>query len=171
MADRSIERDALTVERLRELIDYDPETGIFKRRTKCGCLRAGTIATSKTDQGYLRIGIDHHRYRAHRLAWLYMTGEWPPKEIDHWDLNRFNNKWANIRLADHSQNMHNTMARSDNSCGIKGIWWYERSQNWGAQIQVRKRRIFIGYFKTREEAAKAYAVVAYEHFGEFSRTS
>jgi hypothetical protein len=92
----------LTAERLRELLDYDPETGVFTRRITTGRNRrwkAGDKVSGRPSAttGYLGIGIGKRRYAAHRLAWLWMTGEWPKNLMDHRDCDRTNNRWVNLR--------------------------------------------------------------------------
>jgi hypothetical protein len=87
------------------LFSYDPDTGLFTRLVTTGSRsQAGEIAGSKDSQGYWQISINHRVHRAHRLAWLYMMGEWPDAEIDHRDLNRSNNRWSNLRPATRAQN-------------------------------------------------------------------
>ena len=107
----------LTAERLREVLNYDPQSGEFRRRVDRGRGRghrwkAGTIAGRKAQ--YIHINIDYALYAAHRLAWLYMTGEWPSRGIDHIDRDKHNNAWSNLRLADKSQNAMNSKMRSTN---------------------------------------------------------
>ena len=97
----------LTVERLRELLSYDPATGKFLWRVGRQCMRAGAVAGATEVQGYRVIKIDGKIYKAHRLAWLYVTGEWPPEEIDHKNTDPQDNVWSNLRLATHSQNQAN----------------------------------------------------------------
>src|SRR5690348_8900862 len=112
MRERARMRPSLSQAHLKELLRYDPETGKFfwlvraRRRS-----RIGDEAGSDHGQGYIEIGIEGRRYLAHRLAWFYMTGEWPPEMVDHKDLCRSNNRWANLRLATHGQNVQNTPAR------------------------------------------------------------
>ena len=160
---------SLTQERVREIFDYDPHTGSIKwrlpssRRVHVGD-EAGTVSL-----GYRRVNIDHHFYLAHPLAWLWMTGEWPKGEIDHVNLDRADNRWCNLRAATRSQNLANVMARINNSCGIKGVWWHKGAGKWTSQIQVDGTAIHLGLFGTKEAAHVAYAEAAKEHFGDFAR--
>jgi hypothetical protein len=165
----------LTQEQLRDLLHYDPETGIF-RRIKIVAPQSrvciGDVAGCNDGHGYIRIKIGGNAgraYGAHRLAWLYMTGEWPKCEIDHIDLNPSNNRWSNLREANRSTNIANTRKRSDNRSGVKGVYWNEEGRKWRAEINAHKRRIFLGAFSSLDEAKAAYEAAALEHYGEFAR--
>lgn len=163
-----IERNVgLTAERLRELLWYDPHSGAFKWLVDYSPRnRAGTLAGTYCDI-YVRIRIDGVMYKAHRLAWLYMTGEWPPEDIDHRDLNRKNNRWENIRSATRSQNNANQSVRKDNKSGYKGVSL--KAGKWWAQICVRGERRSLGRFATLEEAVMIYRRAVSDEFGEFAR--
>lgn len=163
---------------LRELLHYDPETGVF-RRIKIVApqsrVNIGDVAGCADGQGYIRIklgGRSGRSYAAHRLAWLYMTGSWPNGEIDHIDLNPSNNRWSNLRLATRSTNIANTRKRADNMSGAKGVYRGEgRKRPWRAEITVHKKRIFIGAFATIDEAKAAYDACALKYYGEFARVA
>src|ERR1700719_1662744 len=107
--------EAIDDDRLRELLSYDPETGVFRWLVrKRQNVKAGDVAGSFDGCGYCKISIDRRAYKAHRLAWLYMTGEWPPAEIDHINMNRADNRFANLRLATRHQNMANQRLYANN---------------------------------------------------------
>lgn len=165
----------LTQARLRELLDYDASTGVFTRRVRVANVAAGTIAGCRRGSGYLFISVDNKLLRAHQLAWLYMTGEWPNKFIDHVDLNKANNRWSNLRLATKSQNQANTGLNKSNVSGIKGVSRYRAGERygkpWQAGIQKDGKVIHLGHFVTKEEAGGAYARAAKTLFGEFARTN
>jgi hypothetical protein len=114
----------LTQERLKEILKYSPETGEFvylaPRKGGSG-IKSGDIAGDLCTYGYRRIGIDGKRYRACRLAWLYMTGEWPEKHIDHKNGIRSDDRWENLRPASVRENACNRTASQKNSIGIKGV--------------------------------------------------
>lgn len=160
--------ETLTLERLKALIDYNPETGsmVWKistsNRNPVGS-EAGTIMK----HGYRHVSIDGRRYLAHRLAWFYVHGSWPT-EIDHIDRDRSNNKLANLRLSTRSQNNMNTKRRSDNKSGVTGVTWHKGSQKWRATIHKDGKQVQVGMFATIEEAAKAYQEVANQMHGEFA---
>jgi len=126
----------LTAERLRELLHYDPETGVFSRRSGP---RAGLPVGSRHSAGYLAINVDRQPRLAHRLAWLYMTGKWPEINLDHINLIKTDNRFANLREAGHSENNQNCEARSGNKVGLRGVTYTEacKTNPWRAQAQVR----------------------------------
>jgi hypothetical protein len=155
----------ITAERLRKLLHYDPETGVFTWRMQRGPAAAGAVAGSPHRDGYVCIGIDGRWYLAHRLAWLYMSGEWPENQIDHHDGKRSNNRIANLRPATHAQNQMNSRAYGQS--GRKGVSW--NRGRWQARIRVNRVLIHLGRFDDKEEAAAAYALHARKHFGEFAR--
>lgn len=161
---------SLTVERLREVVHYNPGTGFFTWLISRRVVRAGARAGSvhKKTQ-YLRIKIDGVDHLAHRLAWLYMTGQWPPDQIDHRDLVRSHNWWSNLRLANNSQNNANSRLPSCSTSGFKGVTWSRHRKKWQAQITFQGRNQYLGGFDTPEAAHAAYAAAAIKHHGEFAR--
>lgn len=147
----------LTAERLRELLHYAPETGAFTRvASRGGRAMAGNIAGSIDRQGYRRITIDRREYKAHRLAWLYVTGAWPENYIDHRNGVRDDNRFANLREATSGENHQNITRRSDNTSGFIGVTWHRQNMKWMAQIRVDGRYHYLGCFNTYEEANAAY---------------
>jgi hypothetical protein len=156
----------LTAERLREILDYYPQTGIWVWRVG---RRAGREAGCKLDSGYVLIRIDGRLYRANRLAWLYMTGEWPPEDIDHEDRNPANGSFFNLRPATRGENIANAKRARNNTPGYKGVGWDHRVGKWRAKIVVDGRQIYLGWFDTVEAAAAAYAAGAQYHWGEYGR--
>lgn len=126
-----------------------------------GGQKVGAIAGSKTFQGYWVIGV-HCRYVvAHRLAWLYVTGEWPKHEIDHIDGNRLNNKIANLRDVPSFMNKQNERsARTGNSSGYLGVYKIKGSEKWRAEIsfgsRANRKRLQVGNFNSPREAHQAY---------------
>jgi hypothetical protein len=143
----------ISAERLRELLHYEPETGVFTRLVSTrGNAHAGDVAGTPLRQGYLQIGADGRYYLAHRLAWLYMTGEWPKDQIDHINCDKSDTRWCNLREATHAQNMMNKAALF----GFKGITWHKRGCKWQAQIGHNNKHHYLGSFDTQMEAAVAY---------------
>ncbi|WP_049820082.1 HNH endonuclease [Bradyrhizobium japonicum] len=167
---------SLTLERLKEVLSYDQETGVFRWRiTLSNRVQAGSIAGTKSNDDYVRINVDGKRYLGHRLAWFYMNGKWPSAHIDHRDTDRRQNRWNNFRLADDSQNGANRKENRNNSTGFKGVTFMRRrahhARPFVAQIKVKRKRIFLGHFATAEDAHAAYCKAAQTYFGEFSRAA
>lgn len=163
---------ALTAERLREILAYDPLLGTFTRRVTLG-IRAqkGWRAGSLNPHGYRRITIGGVKYYEERLAFLYMNGEYPKDIVDHKDLVRDNNSWENLRESTHSQNHANEKKRSNNTSGHKGVYFRKDTNKWFAAITHQYKFISLGNFSTPEEAHSAYVVAAEKLFGEFARAA
>ena len=159
----------ITQERLKELLNYNPETGIFTwavNRSKkiLAGIPAGTIS-----DGYVRIVVDYKAYQAHRLAWLYMTGSFPSLQIDHKDNIKNNNSWNNLRQATNSQNKINSNPSSRNTSGIKGVSYSALTNKWVAQCSVNGKVKRIGGYDNIKDAQIAYESYAKKHHGEFFR--
>jgi HNH endonuclease len=172
-SERDMIRNKLTAERLRELLRYDPKTGVFtwlvletKNQVKAGDV-AGYINNGGKGGGYLKIRVDGHGYRAHRLAWLYMTGTWPHEQIDHIDRNRANNRWCNLREATQAQNQANSRLRKARD--FKGAYFHKCSGKLQAAIQSNGRQIHLGLFDTPEQAWVAYAFAAWKYHGAYAQ--
>lgn len=147
--------DTLTQDRLKELLHYDPETGVFTRRVVLNNkIKVGDIAGCLCN-GYVKIRVEVRRYRAHRLAWLYMVGDWPKDQLDHINGKRDDNRWANIREATSSENMKNRKINTNNTSGIMGVCWNKRSGRWDAQIKLGGRTIHLGSFRDKTAAILA----------------
>ena len=142
----------LTQERLKEVLNYDPETGVFtwKNPSKYKTQLRGKNASWKT-HGYTKIGIDGKRHYAHRLAWLYVYGEWPSDEVDHIDRDRSNNRIKNLRCVSRSINTFNSGKRKDNTSGARGVCWDKSRDRWLARLRSKH----IGYFKDFDAAVAA----------------
>lgn len=163
-------RDLPTQGRLKQLVKYDPVTGIFTRLvTTSPRAIAGDVAGTLDINGYTIMRIDSTRYRAHRLAWVYMTGSPPKEDIDHRNGARSDNRWSNLREATNSQNLMNRRLAKTNKIGIKGVWpSNSKSMPFRSAIRQDGKSRHIGHFATAEEAARAYADAAKEIQGEFA---
>lgn len=164
----------LTQELLREIVDYDSKTGIFRWKPRAGRSfgkAVGAKAGCLTKKGYHHIMVCGERHFAHRLAWLYMTGEWPSFQIDHVDGDKQNNAWSNLRKASPSDNKANCPAYRTNPTGLKGAYWYPRLAKWVAKIRRDGHLYHLGYFETKEQAHDAYAQAAKAIYREFARVS
>lgn len=158
----------LTQEYLKSRLDYNSGTGIFVwLNTRSGRIKNGSPAGNWAG-GYLKIKINQKRYQASRLAWFYMTGNWPENEIDHIDTNPSNNKWDNLRPATRAQNCRNINKNKKNTTGFKGVTSSKPNQ-FGAQIKINKKHIYLGTRNTPEEAHELYKEAAIKYFGEFAR--
>lgn len=164
----------LTAERARELLDYDPDTGVLTWRTdRRGGAYAGDVAGSlkPTVQGqrYLTVMIDGRRYLAHRIAWLIQTGSFPEHQIDHVNMDGTDNRWSNLRKATGSQNQANRRAPRSNTTGYKGV--VRSGQRFCAQVYANGKRYHLGTFDTLEEAHQAYKEGVTKHHGKFARVN
>lgn len=160
----------ITADRLREVINYNPETGEFRWRvTLSQRALAGSIAGCNSPEKYVRIRIDGKLYHGHRLAWLYVHGDLPPSGVDHKNLQRGDNRITNLRPATTSQNCANRGLDKNNTSGVKGVSWYSTKGKWVAKIYCQGRKHSLGSFDSKEAAAFAYAKAASRLFGEFAR--
>lgn len=163
---------------LKSVLDYCPETGLFRWKTERSNYpnggRIGTVAGCLASNGYWRIWLLGEERSGHRLAWLWMTGEWPPRDIDHDNLNRADNKWGNLRLATVSQNAANAPHKKTKSWPfVKGVTFAPKQTRrpFKASIEFEGRGYYLGSHSTLEAAKAAYDAKALELFGEFARAA
>ena len=145
----------MTQSKLKELYSYDPTTGHFTRRTSRGNVKAGTVAGCVTQEGYVTIRYLKKNLRAHRLAFLYMTGKMPSKEMDHINHIKDDNRWSNLREVTATLNSRNKKLSVANKSGYAGVSYRSSHKKWQARIVVNYKPIFLGYFRTKEEAIVA----------------
>jgi hypothetical protein len=159
----------ITYDELRRILHYNPDTGIFIWLIDCGsrCPKKGDQAGGRHNKGYVQIKIDGHSYLAHRLAWLYMTGEWPPYTVDHENRNRSDNHWSNLRPANMKDQNGNQSPHRNNTSGYRGVTWNKFHQKWQAQLQISKNKRHLGYFIDKEQAYNFVRLAAIQYFGEF----
>lgn len=154
---------------LLDLLYYNPETGAFVWKVRTGGRTGeGKAAGSTRRDGYHQVIIRGRPYLSHRLAWIYMTGEWPSSFIDHKDGIRNNNQWANLRLATRAQNGQNMRIKRVTASGLKGVTPVSKSNKFQARIRADGKSRNLGCFDTAEEAHEAYMAKALELFGEFA---
>lgn len=160
----------LSAERLRELLDYNAETGIFTRRLDVMCgrngkqfaARAGDRVGTPSGQGAngnfrLVAHLDGRLYKMHRLAWLYVHGEWPVSVIDHVNGNASDNRIANLRDVSRAVNQQNRRKpASHNKSGILGVTWLPLRKEWVARIRINGKTKAIGYYNSSADAQAAY---------------
>lgn len=144
----------LTRERLRGLLDYDPASGIFTWKVGHGSVKVGDVAGHAHRSGYIYVHIDRKHYLAHRLAFLWMVGAWPSKQVDHINRVRSDNRWENLRDV---SNRENSLNNGRNTSGHKGVCWNKSSGRWQASIGINGAKKFLGQFDRVEDAAAAYA--------------
>lgn len=157
----------VTVERLREVLVYTPDDGQFRWRKRArsafetrriwrswNTRYAGQIAASRRHDGYVRISIDRHRYLAHRLAWLFIYGEWPVT-IDHINGDASDNRIANLRSVSQHENLKNAALSRKNTSGVTGVYWDKNAEKWHAQIRNGTTTQHIGLFDDIQKAADA----------------
>lgn len=146
----------LTQARVKELLHYNPDTGVFtwiKKSKKS--IPIGAIAGSRHNQGYSSLRIDYKRYLAHRIAWLYVFGEMPVGFVDHINRDRSDNRISNLRIVTRSENQQNHKLRKDNTSGFSGISRDRRSGKWHARIWINGKSSNVGLFQTIGEAIDA----------------
>jgi len=159
----------LTQEELKETLDYDPESGIFRWKVAKGLrVKVGDIAGTLHPNGYRYIKINGKRYLEHRLAWLYVHGEWPEDMIDHINGIKDDNRIENLRESTRSENGMNRSKQINNTSGYKGVTWNKAAQKWHTQIMINNKQKYLGYFDSPEEAYAAYCKAAEELHGEFA---
>lgn len=164
----TVTKKTLTQDILKELLHYDPGTGIFTWRKRdfkwfryprsChdwNYKRANSAAGCITKTGYMKIVILGVSYRSHRMIFLYMTGYLPPYQIDHINGIRHDNRWCNLRSATPLENSRNQRMREGSASGVTGVSWYENLNKWVAKIKVKRKNIHLGYFVNIGDAAEA----------------
>lgn len=174
-------RNTLDQKTLRSLVDYDPETGIvvwrkrpeINKYAKAWNTRyAGQQATCLR-KGYLQISItldsgEKYAYPIHRLAWLYVYGEFPDGDLDHEDRVKTNNRIKNLRPSTVSLNGHNVGLTKRNKSGVKGVNWHKASNKWIVRIATGGKVSYLGTFSDLEDAKAAYAAASMSYAKEFS---
>lgn len=159
---------------LRDLLEYDPETGALKwRKRPPGMFVAGDRSdahkannwnarwagkpamTSANNGGYLRGPCMGIYVQAHRAIWAIVTGHWPEGQIDHVNGVRDDNRWCNLRVVDHKENAKNAKRRATNKSGFNGVYWHADRHKWRAQISADGRKVCLGYYDDFDEAVRA----------------
>lgn len=157
---------------LKKILHYNPDTGIFtwKITKRHNQLRHGDVAGSLHKEGYRDILFNKKLHKAHRLAWLYMTGDWPKYEIDHINRIKDDNRWFNLREAPtRSKQCGNAEKHTNNKSGFKAVYWDKQRRKWRTAIGVNGKKIYLGHRDTPQEAYQLYCVAALKYFGEFAQ--
>jgi len=144
--------DVITAELVRSRLNYDPETG---RLTWLDGRRRGRLAGCHDNEGYCVVRLDGRNYKAHRVIWLYVYGEWPQGQVDHINGRRDDNRITNLRDVSNSGNQQNKRGGGGTSRYL-GVCWAKDTRKWQAQIKVGGKTIYLGQYSTKEEASVAY---------------
>jgi hypothetical protein len=157
----------LAQKRLKELLHYDPDTGLFTRVKSMPRSKKGEVVGYTNGRGWLRVKIDGKHYKLHRLAFLYMEGAFPPDEVDHINGNKDDNRWCNLRKATRAQNNANRASGGNSVTGYRGV--LPSGKRFFAQITKDGKRIHLGMYDCPKEAHKAYCRAAKDFYEEFAR--
>ena len=139
----------MTQKRLKRRVSYNSKSGVFRLR------KNGEKVGSPNAKGYLAVQLGVKHYSLHRLAWLYMTGEFPVGVVDHIDHDKHNNVWDNLRETTQLDNCKNQKLASNNTSGFVGVRWNETRNVWTAAIKVDRKNIHLGCFDSFEDAVDA----------------
>ena len=159
---------SITQERLKELLKYDSETGVFTRAINSGknnrWKKGSVVGCVSKKNGYINVSLLGKRYYAHRLAWLYVHGEFPKFDIDHINHVRDDNRIANLRSVTRQENMRNSSTPSHNTSGLIGVSWRKDKRKWRSYITVNGKLISLGSHTHLESAitARKSAEIKYE---------
>lgn len=149
---------SLTQARLKELLRYDPETGVMT------WLRSGKRAGTKHRLGYRNVVVDGKGYAEHRLAWLLVHGQWPEHDLDHINRVRDDNRLRNLRPATRSENCQNQPVRKSNKSGTTGVYLHGLSGKWAASINIAKKQRHLGLFDSVDQAIAARKAAEARHY-------
>ncbi len=165
-------RETLTQERLKEVLDYDADTGIFKWREAIGNPPVGAEAGCLDSLGYIVVKIDRKPYKAHRLAFLYMEGYLPENTVDHANRKTWDNRWANLREVSLSCQNRNRSTPKNNTSGVKGVSYRKNRGKFHADVSINGVLIYLGCFSDILEAA-CHRLAAEQclNFADCDRTS
>lgn len=160
--------ESITQRRLMELLRYEPDTGKFQWAFSRGGVRPG-VCGRISRWGYHEICVDKKLYKAHRLAFLYMTGCFPEKDVDHINRDKSDNRWSNLREVTVSQNMCNVPIKPSNTSGYIGVVWDKARGKWRAQIRINGVKKNLGRFDELSKAIETYNAAAVSAFGKFAQ--
>ena len=161
---------------LKSLVHYDPETGVMtwlpRKEKFWNAQHAGKALSYVNDSGYMEVCITINKiqryYFLHRLAWLYIYGEFPNGPLDHINRIKSDNRITNLRVADATKNGHNVKSYSTNKSGVKGVSWSKAAKKWRAVLVFNKKYMHLGVFDTIDDAEAAYIAASLSFANEFS---
>lgn len=165
--------EPITAEQVHDLLDYNQLTGKFTARFYSGKTYKSKVYPGKSmgtigGNGAITITLLGRSYPAHRLAWLWTHGEFPPYLLDHINRDRTDNRIANLRPADRAENGWNANKKKNNTSGVTGVWADKRKGGWCAEIFVRGKKHYLGKYETIEEASTIRRKAELEKFGKFA---
>jgi len=138
-------------EKTIDTVVYDPDTGFFEWKKNKKIHYSPVVCRPTTSDGYLYLFMDNMVYLAHRVAYVYMTGE-QPDEIDHINHIRTDNRWCNLRSVSKLENQKNRTIQKNNTSGVVGLVWNKKDSAWLVRIKANHKNIYIGHFKDKFEA-------------------
>ncbi len=164
----------LSAEYVRSILEYDPVTGVFRWKWRVSLSPAWSVrwagrAAGFTVRGHTQIQIGGSNFYAHRLAWLHVHGEWPPEQVDHINGDRSDNRLANLRLANNSENGCNKSMQRNNTSGAVGVTFHPQTGKWRARINKNGQKKFDGLFDTKDAAVAARGAALRDIHGAFSK--
>ncbi|WP_239006796.1 HNH endonuclease [Enterobacter hormaechei] len=158
----------MSVGDIRDLIDYNPETGVLTAKANFSGRQAGSVIGSQTWQGYYAFSLFGKKCFAHRLAWLLHYGEWPSQPIDHINGIKTDNSIRNLRICSLSQNQFNKPTQKNNTTGVKGVYWNKRDKRYVASVQFNGKKYSAGHHKDIDSAKEAVMKLREKLAGEFT---
>lgn len=161
-------RRTISVDEVKRLFSYDPQTGVVSRLVSRGGATLGPVGLDQKEGEYPKVTICGHCFRLHQIAWVLMTGEWADGAIDHKNRDRSDNRWRNLRLATPAQNLLNTSAHARSQTGLKGVSWHKASGKWRVQVNHGGRVVFTGLAQDLEVADELACFIREEVHGEFA---
>ena len=153
----------ISFDEAKELLDYNPETGVITWKVQRGSRKAGTKAGTINGMGYQQIFVNYKTYLAHRLAWLLHSKEWPPEEIDHINGDRSDNRYMNLRLVNKQENHRNERKNRRNKSGVMGVNSQPGPNPWYVQIRCNGRNKHVGVFADWFDAVCARKAAEHKH--------
>lgn len=149
-------KNDLTQYQLKEILRYDPKTGLFVWLINPSPkVKIGDMAGSVTAHGYVQVGINGFKYTAHRLAWLYVYGKFPPHQTDHVNHTKTDNRIENLRAVTNQENQQNKLLQANNTSGKVGVGWHKGTKRWRAYIKIGQKTISLGYYLEFKAAVKS----------------
>jgi len=161
----------ISIDELKRLFRLNPETGKLFWRISVGTSKAGSRAGYLKPNGYRQIGFNGKYYQEHRIVFAMVYGRWPESEIDHRNLNKADNRPNNLREATRAKNNSNVGRKSNNTSGVKGVYFNKRHGKWYARITCDRERIHLGFYDDLETAGYAYLSASLKYHGEFGRAA